>query len=153
MRIWDEEAVEALKDLWEVEQKTCSEIALMMQKMTGQDVSRNAVIGKIQRLNLTKRTAGQRSKIKKKKPRTRKKRMCTSEVKKTANTAYSNKMRTMATIEPGECRWPIGDPKSPEFHFCGADAIRQRPYCEKHANISNNHKPFTVETVYKNFGS
>lgn len=30
------------------------------------------------------------------------------------------------------CQWPIGDPKSADFHFCGEDAIPGRPYCPAH---------------------
>jgi GcrA cell cycle regulator len=33
------------------------------------------------------------------------------------------------------CRWPIGDPRSAEFRFCGrpeADFVSGRPYCEVH---------------------
>lgn len=29
------------------------------------------------------------------------------------------------------CRWPIGDPQSPEFHFCGCETEVQ-PYCAAH---------------------
>lgn len=31
------------------------------------------------------------------------------------------------------CRWPIGDPRRPEFHFCGkAPTVPLKPYCETH---------------------
>ena len=33
---------------------------------------------------------------------------------------------------PHECAWPIGDSKSPEFFFCGADRHNDRPYCVHH---------------------
>lgn len=39
------------------------------------------------------------------------------------------------------CRWPIGDPRKPEFHFCGAVAKRtvNRPcYCPDHARLSTD---------------
>jgi hypothetical protein len=29
------------------------------------------------------------------------------------------------------CRWPCGDPRHPDFHFCG-NPIAKRPYCEHH---------------------
>jgi hypothetical protein len=29
------------------------------------------------------------------------------------------------------CRWPHGDPKHPDFHFCG-NPVAKRPYCEHH---------------------
>lgn len=31
------------------------------------------------------------------------------------------------------CKWPIGDPVSSEFHFCGRDAEENKPYCEFHS--------------------
>ena len=34
------------------------------------------------------------------------------------------------------CRWPLGDPATPEFRFCGARADTGLPYCEYHAQIA-----------------
>lgn len=31
------------------------------------------------------------------------------------------------------CKWPIGDPMNPDFHFCGREADENKPYCEFHA--------------------
>lgn len=31
------------------------------------------------------------------------------------------------------CKWPIGDPMSSEFHFCGRNSEEGKPYCEFHA--------------------
>jgi GcrA cell cycle regulator len=31
------------------------------------------------------------------------------------------------------CKWPIGDPLSAEFHFCGGHAEEGKPYCEFHS--------------------
>ncbi len=44
--------------------------------------------------------------------------------------------RTMADLEHGECRWPIGDPRQDGFHFCGAKQMAGRPYCAEHWNIA-----------------
>ena len=40
--------------------------------------------------------------------------------------------KTLATLEQNDCRWPIGDPKDPAFHFCGAHKLAGRPYCQEH---------------------
>lgn len=40
--------------------------------------------------------------------------------------------RTLATLDRGECRWPIGDPKTAAFGFCGCEAIPGKPYCQTH---------------------
>ncbi|WP_196259887.1 GcrA family cell cycle regulator [Pelagibacterium limicola] len=31
------------------------------------------------------------------------------------------------------CKWPIGDPMSSEFHFCGRTSEEGKPYCDFHA--------------------
>ena len=30
------------------------------------------------------------------------------------------------------CQWPFGDPGTPEFHFCGAEALEGKSYCGEH---------------------
>lgn len=34
------------------------------------------------------------------------------------------------------CRWPIGDPRSPDFRFCGCETHDGLPYCLQHARIA-----------------
>jgi hypothetical protein len=34
------------------------------------------------------------------------------------------------------CRWPIGDPKSEHFGFCGARREGLSPYCQHHHGIA-----------------
>ena len=34
-------------------------------------------------------------------------------------------------LAPTACRWPYGDPRHPDFHFCGSPVAR-KPYCEQH---------------------
>jgi GcrA cell cycle regulator len=31
------------------------------------------------------------------------------------------------------CKWPIGDPLTPEFYFCGNHSEEGKPYCEFHS--------------------
>lgn len=47
-----------------------------------------------------------------------------------------SKVKTVETLEPGDCRWPIGDPRHPDFHFCGAQQVLGRPYCQHHWQLS-----------------
>ena len=42
------------------------------------------------------------------------------------------KPKTVDTLERYDCRWPIGDPRQADFHFCGAPQLAGRPYCELH---------------------
>lgn len=44
--------------------------------------------------------------------------------------------RTVADIEPNQCRWPIGDPQAPDFHFCNGVQHGPFSYCEHHARLA-----------------
>lgn len=46
------------------------------------------------------------------------------------------KVKTVANLEAGDCRWPIGDPRHEGFHFCGAKQVEGRPYCAHHTEVS-----------------
>lgn len=35
-----------------------------------------------------------------------------------------------------QCRWPVGDPRSPDFRFCGCSAHDALPYCIDHARVA-----------------
>jgi GcrA cell cycle regulator len=41
----------------------------------------------------------------------------------------------VAALTSRSCRWPIGDPASPEFCFCG-EATMTPPYCEHHHGVA-----------------
>lgn len=43
---------------------------------------------------------------------------------------------TIMDLRESMCRWPIGDPSSPDFRFCGARALTGLPYCACHAQIA-----------------
>jgi len=38
----------------------------------------------------------------------------------------------MANLKQNQCRWPIGDPDSDNFHFCGETVFAGKPYCYEH---------------------
>ncbi len=38
----------------------------------------------------------------------------------------------MANLKPNQCRWPVGDPDSGNFHFCGQQVFVGKPYCYEH---------------------
>jgi GcrA cell cycle regulator len=39
------------------------------------------------------------------------------------------------------CRWPMGDPSSAEFFFCGRPVVEGTPYCADHVQIANRPSP------------
>ncbi|WP_209425645.1 GcrA family cell cycle regulator [Pararhodobacter sp. SW119] len=52
------------------------------------------------------------------------------EVEKTAR-----KLKLMELTER-TCKWPIGDPATPEFWFCGLPVVAGKPYCEAHVGVA-----------------
>ncbi|MEL6372858.1 MAG: GcrA family cell cycle regulator [Pseudomonadota bacterium] len=144
---WTDERVEILKKLW-AEGLSASQIAGRLGEVT-----RNAVIGKVHRLGLSGRATT--SRLKSHRPRVR------SNAKRTAKRRFDGKVSPLGalyggeaepyvppaeeieipleerkyiqTLEANDCRWPIGDPQSADFHFCGKPKAPGLPYCECHA--------------------
>jgi GcrA cell cycle regulator len=40
--------------------------------------------------------------------------------------------KTIKTLQPGDCRWPFGDPLERDFHFCGKQKTEGNSYCDFH---------------------
>ena len=43
---------------------------------------------------------------------------------------------TVLTLGAHMCKWPIGDPSSDGFTFCGRRSEREGPYCTDHARVA-----------------
>jgi GcrA cell cycle regulator len=43
---------------------------------------------------------------------------------------------TLLELNEATCHWPIGDPSSSEFFFCGGKALAALPYCAHHSRIA-----------------
>lgn len=43
---------------------------------------------------------------------------------------------SLTDLQHDSCRFPIGDPKSAGFHFCGAEVHPGKPYCTSHCEIA-----------------
>lgn len=143
---WTEDRVEVLTKLW-AEGLSASQIA----KQLG-GVTRNAVIGKVHRLGLSGRATPSRPARKTAKPATPRARKVSRastpkaprtivptppspppiEAKPMANGEYA----TILTIRDHMCKWPIGDPGSAEFRFCGRKVKDKEPYCEAHCSVA-----------------
>lgn len=46
--------------------------------------------------------------------------------------AVPNSAKALLALEHGDCRWPYGDPRDPQFGFCGAHAALGSSYCPAH---------------------
>jgi len=148
---WTEERVQSLTRLW-AEGLSASVIATRLGQAT-----RNAVIGKVHRLALPSRPTPPRLKIHRSRPRPAgNRRLMRSRVGAIANPIAANfsthhfevepfvpaaeelqippnERKTLQMLENCDCRWPIGDPQSPDFHFCNRRKVPGLSYCEFHA--------------------
>ena len=43
---------------------------------------------------------------------------------------------SLTSLDNHTCRWPIGDPKDENFHFCGKKVRLGQTYCEEHAALA-----------------
>ncbi len=53
-----------------------------------------------------------------------------SEVEKTA------KKITLMELTEKTCKWPVGDPATEDFWFCGLAVQQGKPYCEAHVGVA-----------------
>lgn len=44
-----------------------------------------------------------------------------------------DKRLSLLQLSEQTCKWPIGDPLSSDFYFCGGHALEGKPYCEFHS--------------------
>ncbi|MET0724578.1 MAG: GcrA family cell cycle regulator [Tardiphaga sp.] len=149
---WTDDRVEQLKKLWEGG-LSASQIAAELGNVT-----RNAVIGKVHRLGLSGRAKSPSSAA----PRPRKTRPAPQQMVRMSrpvargNTALAHNYEvemepdpiaydnvvpmsqrlTLVELNEATCHWPIGDPSSSEFYFCGGKALQSLPYCAHHSRIA-----------------
>jgi len=154
---WTDERVEVLKKLW-AEGLSASQIAMELGGVT-----RNAVIGKVHRLGLSGRGKTSNAASRPRQPRAPSHPARTRQPSggTIGNTALKISPEASPEVAPeprnthfeeliipfGEranimdltehtCRWPIGDPTSSEFHFCGRRSDDGIPYCGYHRRIA-----------------
>ncbi|MGF1544387.1 MAG: GcrA family cell cycle regulator [Parvularculaceae bacterium] len=138
---WTDERVELLKKLWS-EGLSASQIAT---KMGG--VTRNAVIGKVHRLGLSGRATPA-------KPQ----RGCAASLGGgfAEPESYAEDLEpvvpeptfvaptslaelggaAVTSLNKRMCKWPIGDPTSDDFRFCGEPTLAGKSYCAYHAQLA-----------------
>ncbi len=131
---WTDEKVAKLKELWG-KGNTASQIAEVIG-----GVSRNAVIGKAHRLNLsakikTRSTANQsdpnlikeKSKLKNRKIRGNNFRSLIIE-----KDFEPENPKQLEELDENLCKWPIGHPNEETFYFCGRSSLKDFSYCKLH---------------------
>jgi GcrA cell cycle regulator len=152
---WTDERVELLRKLWS-EGLSASQVAAEL----GPGITRNAVIGKIHRLGLAERAktvVSSRPRVAKTPRQVVQQRAAAIPVTH-GNVALAYEAQTLVVARPrpeeevvipmservtlmelreSTCRWPMGDPTTPEFRFCGGPSpIGGGPYCAYHARVA-----------------
>jgi GcrA cell cycle regulator len=46
------------------------------------------------------------------------------------------KRLTLMELTERTCKWPIGDPATDDFWFCGLPSLPGKPYCEAHVGVA-----------------
>jgi GcrA cell cycle regulator len=151
---WDGERVELLRKLWQ-DGISASRIATQL----GAGITRNAVIGKVHRLGLAGRAKPASSSGAQRPRRTAAPHAATQKtVALRGNTLmlrevviaeeYEPRVLPQAVVIPiservtitqlreNMCRWPLGDPLTPEFRYCGTKCDTSTPYCLPHGRMA-----------------
>tara|TARA_R110002096_G_scaffold87253_1_gene200297 strand:+ start:8031 stop:8513 length:483 start_codon:yes stop_codon:yes gene_type:complete len=118
---WTDERVAKLRELWD-KGLSASQIA----KELAEGVTRNAVIGKAHRMGLASRPSPVKSD-----PQKKAKAPVEKKVVKPKAKAPTGKVSLLDLTER-MCKWPIGHPGEPDFHFCGKPSAPTFPYCGTH---------------------
>lgn len=139
---WTNDRIELLKQHFEAG-LSCREIAADI------GVSRNAVIGKLSRLNLTRGRSSDERKLERSfapararraVPRLQYEMLATiyGETEGPAVTAPIDEANRCSLLELGEnrCRWPISTPGAEDFCFCGNTAPDGHSYCAGHSRLA-----------------
>ena len=131
---WNEEKVAKLKELWG-KGNTASQIAEIIGGL-----SRNAVIGKAHRLNLSSKIkVGSSSSSRKfqnnvedgdsKQRRGRRSKFQSLIIEKDFEPENPKKLEE---LDDNSCKWPIGHPEEDSFYFCGRSSLKDFSYCKLH---------------------
>ena len=152
-RFWTTDRVEKMKSMWQ-DGKSAAQIAMAVGHH-----SRSAILGKIHRMGLSTRfkfprsTPGTAQPKKQLPPRPvfkykahplpEKKimefapKIAPAAVTVEAEIALPLSARvTLEELHAGMCHWPFGDPRSPDFRYCGASSSVEQSYCAYHQKIA-----------------
>ena len=131
---WTEEKVAKLKELWG-NGSTASQIAEIIG-----GISRNAVIGKAHRLNLSSKIKTRNASSiqnydnnseenNSKQKRGRKSKFKSLIIEKDFEPENPKKLEE---LDESSCKWPIGHPEEESFYFCGRSSLKDFSYCKLH---------------------
>jgi GcrA cell cycle regulator len=140
---WTDERIELLK--------SCFAAGLSCRQIAGEiGVSRNAVIGKLSRLNLARadgreaRRSTRQDAANGRRPKTEPRRQYQvlkavyGEPRPAAADEPIHSAHCCSLLELSEqrCRWPISTPGAEDFRFCGNTPFQGLPYCAGHTRLA-----------------
>ncbi len=146
---WTAEAIERLRALW-AEGHSTAEIGRRM------GISKNAVVGKAHRLNLSARPSPiRRDATPRPAPVPRAPRPVPAPMQRIAPMQVARPASVPAPVPVAvsapvvrnfpvprarfgsrSCCWPIGEPGTSGFRFCGGEPMASKPYCTEHAALA-----------------
>jgi GcrA cell cycle regulator len=139
---WTDERVELLKSRFAAG-LTCREIAGDI------GVSRNAVIGKLSRLNLTREKSGDAPRpAPRDAPKGRRRGSVPRLQYQLLQAVYAEPPAaneepianghccSLLELSEERCRWPISTPGAADFRFCGNTPVEGLPYCPGHSRLA-----------------
>ena len=131
---WTEEKVSKLKELWG-KGNTASQIAEIIG-----GISRNAVIGKAHRLNLSAKIKTRAATSNKNFENLEENRIV--KTRKTRGGRFKSLIiekdfepeqpKQLEELDENSCKWPIGHPDEKSFYFCGRSSLKDFSYCKLH---------------------
>jgi GcrA cell cycle regulator len=157
---WTDERIETLKKLW-TDGLSASQIAAELGQVT-----RNAVIGKVHRLGLAGRAKASSSSVARParkaatshriggggammrpamrgntalkvmaSPHEEAYAVVVEEIDEEVVIPMSQRV-TIMELREGMCKWPMGDPSTTDFRYCGAQGCASGPYCSFHSRAA-----------------
>jgi len=133
---WTPERENQLRELWTAG-LSASRIAAELGGTT-----RNAVIGKAHRLGLSgratrkgggKSSGGMRLISRVASPRPPRAQIRPRYVEPVERSEFAV---SLEDLSEKQCKWPLGDPRTREFHFCGGARAEGMSYCEYHCAVA-----------------
>ena len=131
---WTDEKVAKLRELWG-NGNTASQIAEIIG-----GISRNAVIGKAHRLNLSAKiktraaisNRNYENSIDNKNVKQKKLRGIRFKSLLIEKDFEPEQPKQLEELDENSCKWPIGHPDEENFYFCGRKSLKDFSYCKLH---------------------